>query len=161
MEKVLSVLHPGKKRGKTLTTSTDITKSKVVPWKCEGMNRKNATFFRCCQAVELLRWGHERVINTLLKTDSNAGACVVKWNQNGCLQKSSTTLVGIPNDSCFTQHPRMLLPDTSSQETACVASIYKFWYEHGNSEKKSPWMIPSLILLEIWFHPSSLSLLML
>lgn len=62
-------------------------------------------------------------------------------------EQSSTALTGIPNENRFTQQPRMPLPDTSSQEAACIANIYKFWYEDGNSEKQSPWMTPSLILV--------------
>jgi len=50
----------------------------------------------------------------------------------------------------------MLLPDTRSQETACVASIYTFWYKDGNSEEQSLWMKPSSILVEMWFYPLSL-----
>lgn len=55
----------------------------------------------------------------------------------------------------------MPLPDTSSQEAACIANIYKFWYEDGNSEKQSLWMTPSLILVDMWFHPPSLLFLTL
>lgn len=151
MEKVLNVLPSGKKRGKTLPTSTDIKKEQGNTESVKGWARKRRHFLN----IELLRREDEGVINSLLKTDANAGACVVKCNQNGCLQQRSTTLMGVPHERCFTLHPRLLLPGTRSQGTAFAASIYEFGYEDGKSEKQSPWMISSLILVEMWFHPSS------
>lgn len=103
--------------------------------------------------------GMRGVITRLIRTDSNAGACVVKWKQNRCIQQSSPTLM-VREPPHWA--PSNTLPD---QETPCVPIIYtfcgvpiiyKFCYVYVNSEEQRPRIIHSLILAEMQFYWLSL-----